>query len=68
MFGTLVENYWINNKQVNLADINQAFHNTRLILNVFSLYPHIEDKMIWGTDASGFFKVSAIFRTKEKGP
>ena len=38
------------------------------MLNVFSLYPHKEDKMIWGADASGCFKVSSIFKMKEKGP
>ena len=68
MFGTLVEHYWINNKWINLVESNQAFHNTQLILNAFILYPHIEDKIIWGADASGCFKVSSMFRTKEKGP
>ena len=37
------------------------------MLNVFCVYPHKEDKMIWSVDASGYFKVSFVFKYEEKG-
>ena len=37
------------------------------MLNAFSLYPLQEDKMIWSANPSGKFKVSSLFKYKEKG-
>lgn len=36
-------------------------------MNSFSLYPHIEDKMVWGIEPRGCFNFIFIFRYEEKG-
>ena len=61
-------NYWINNSWVSLTNISQDFNSIQIMLNAYCLYPYKEDRMIWRNDANGNFKVSSIFKSKEKGP
>ena len=65
-YGNLVSHYWQNDSQVNLIDIDKTFNYIQLSLNVVSLYPHLEDEIIWQADPSGQFKVSSIFVSKDK--
>lgn len=65
-YGTLVSHYWLNDSWVNLKDIDQSLNHIQLSLNAVSVYPSIEDEIIWHADPSGQFKVSSIFGSKEK--
>ena len=64
-YGNLVSHYWQNDSWVNLTDIDQSFSYNQVSLNAISLYPHLEDEIIWQADPSGQFKVSSIFVSKE---
>ena len=66
-YGILVSHYWQNDSWVNLSNVDHGFSNIQLSLNVVSLYPHLEDQVIWHADPSGHFKVSSIFAPKDKG-
>jgi ribonuclease HI len=65
-YGTLVINYWQNNSWVNLKDLDLNFNQIQLSLNVVSIYPSVEDVLIWHAEPSGQFKVSSTFVSKEK--
>ena len=65
-FGSRVCDYWQNNSWVNLKDISQSFNHIQLSLNAVSLYPTLEDEIIWHAEPSGQYKVSSFFAAKEK--
>ena len=61
-----MENYWSNNDWVSIPEIDQSFSNIQISLNACRLYPNYDDLRVWANDPGGYFKVSSMFRSKDK--